>query len=239
MTTKGRVIELRAEKLASPSLPDAIFAALRDDLAAGVYAPGAKVTISEVSARFGVSITPVREAIGRLIAAGGLEYRRNHSAVVPDLDPPRIKEIALIRSHLEGEMAARAALRASKDDVHALEVIQDEEDVARADRDYAGVLRANQRFHVAIAALADMPISAGIVSDLWTRSGPMLAAISRPVMFDTLPDALPHRSLIAAFANGDADAARKAMTDDVERGTGLALEQMVQGQKAILRRNAR
>ena len=201
-----------------------IAATIQEELASGVYAPGARLTFAQVAARFDVSVTPVREALQRLVVTGALEHRRNRSVAVPPLDRGVAAEIVLIRSQIEGAIAARAAVRASSDDVTELRTIQDEEDAARAGGDYSRVLRANRRFHAALAKIADMPIAAGIMVNLWMRSGPILAAIPRNEALARSSTSLPHRNVIAALDTRDSAAAKQAIVEDIERGAKLALD---------------
>lgn len=213
------------EQLTGEPLTDKIYRALQVDLAAGVYEPGTKITISEVAGRFGVSITPVREAIHKLVSVGGLEHRPNYSVIVPKLSKPQILEITLIRCNLEGLAAQKAVENAGPDEAEYFRNLQDAEDVARSQKDYREILRLNQLFHLRISDLADMPIAKEINRNLWTRSGPILTMISRSAVFTTPPDELPHRQFIDALVEGNPEKGKEAMIRDIERGATLALDQ--------------
>src|SRR5579863_5105990 len=60
-----------------------VYQELRRALIAGVFLPGQPVTLRQLVKSLGTSIMPVRDAVGRLIAAGALEMLPNRSVIVP------------------------------------------------------------------------------------------------------------------------------------------------------------
>src|SRR5918911_2788839 len=82
-----------------PSIPDIIYQQLRRDIGRGVYRPG-PIRIRPLAERFGVSATPVREALRRL-EAEGLVSLRNRQIVVNALSLQEMHEIYTIRAELE------------------------------------------------------------------------------------------------------------------------------------------
>src|SRR5690606_41782844 len=75
----------------------------------GQYEPGERLIIGELARQMGVSITPVREAIFRLISEQGLEMQAATAVYVPYVNSEKLREIQQIRFHLEGMGAAEAA----------------------------------------------------------------------------------------------------------------------------------
>ena len=222
----GAVWMDRMDKLEHEPLSDRVYRRLRTELAGGQFSPGDKIKISDLADRFGVSATPVREAINRLVSSGALEYRPNYSVLVPQLNHDAIQEIALIRCQLEGLAAEKAVENSSPEDAEAFEKLQDAEDKARSKKNYTEVLRINQKFHKRIISLAKMPIASEIAETLWTRSGPALTRISRQAVYGIPPDKLPHRAFITALQKGDPEMARQAIVDDINRATQLVLEEL-------------
>ncbi len=216
----------RMDKLEHEPLSDRVYRRLRTELAGGQFSPGDKIKISDLADRFGVSATPVREAINRLVSSGALEYRPNYSVLVPQLTRDAIQEIALIRCQLEGLAAQKAVENSSPEDAKSFEELQDAEDKARSKKNYTEVLRINQKFHKRIISLAKMPIASEIAETLWTRSGPALTRISREAVYGIPPEKLPHRDFIAALRKRDPKMARRAIVDDINRATQLVLEEI-------------
>ena len=214
------------DKLEHEPLSDRVYRMLRTELAGGQYSPGDRIKISDLAARFGVSATPVREAINRLVSSGALEYRPNYSVLVPQLSHNAIREIALIRCQLEGLAARKAVENSTPEDAKAFEDLQDAEDKARSKKNYAEVLRINQKFHKRIISLAKMPIASEIAETLWTRSGPALTRISGKNVYGMSPEKLPHRDFIAALRRQDPETAQQAIVDDINRATQLVLEEL-------------
>lgn len=93
---------------------DLAYEALREDILAGRYPPGARIVIDQLAVELGTSKVPVREAVVRLAGEGWLQLKSHVGAVVPVLSPEEIHETSLIRAVVEG-----AAVRLSVDRVTA------------------------------------------------------------------------------------------------------------------------
>ncbi|SFC98836.1 GntR family transcriptional regulator [Tropicimonas isoalkanivorans] len=110
----------------------------------GVYKPGDRLVESELADRFGVSRTPIREALQRL-ETQSLLSRDGRSLIVASLDHNQLAELYVVRSELEGLAARLAARHAAAEEVHVLENMI-ESDRALVD-DPPALARANRRFH--------------------------------------------------------------------------------------------
>jgi DNA-binding GntR family transcriptional regulator len=110
----------------------------------GVYKPGDRLVESELAERFGVSRTPIREALQRL-ETQSLLVRDGRSLIVASLDHNQLSELYVVRSELEGLAARLAARHATEEEVQVLESMV-EEDRALVD-DPPRLARANRRFH--------------------------------------------------------------------------------------------
>ncbi|WP_439124903.1 GntR family transcriptional regulator, partial [Marivita sp.] len=171
----------------------------------------------------GVGMTPVREALRRLTAEGALEFLGNRRIAVPVLDTQAIEELTIARKALEPELAARAAQRATADDVSLLRKIDTLLDDAIRRGDVRSYLVENHRFHTELNSLAQAPILTEMVDRLWLRFGPSLRVVCGQFGTRNLPDR--HKDVLAALAIRDASAAAEAMEGDVTQG----MEQIRQG----------
>ncbi|MFJ1311486.1 GntR family transcriptional regulator [Agrobacterium sp. P15N1-A] len=197
------------------NLSTQLYGNLRTALMDGQYAPGQRLTISGVAEEYGTSITPVREAIFRLVSERALEMRAATSVQVPDLSPQSLREVQRIRVELEGVAAARAAELATKADIKALKAINAEFIKAAATSpERASVL--NRDFHFAILRLAQLPILESICENMWVLMGPFLRTFhDRMPVRQLSSDNHKHYELIAALEAGDAQASRAAMQEDI------------------------
>ena len=94
---------------ADTSLRTRVYDSLRDALTAGQFTPGQKLSFRYIAGTLGVSLTPVREAIRRLVAEGALEMRPGRSVRVPLMTQAKILELRDMRLTLEGLAAEKAA----------------------------------------------------------------------------------------------------------------------------------
>lgn len=110
----------------------------------GLYRPGDRLVESELAVRFGVSRTPVREALQRLETQSMLS-RDGRSLIVASLDHNQLSELYAVRTELEALAAKLAARHASDEEILVLQGMVDA-DRALID-DPQAMSRANRRFH--------------------------------------------------------------------------------------------
>ena len=82
-----------------------VYLALRDKIIHGDIIPGESVKEIELANEFGISRTPIREALKKLESRGLLSYEKNKGMIVPVLDNQSIAELFVIREMLEGTAA--------------------------------------------------------------------------------------------------------------------------------------
>ena len=93
---------------------------IEERIATGAYAPGFRLDESELAEEFGVSRTPVREALIQLASGGLIEIRPRRGAVVAQIDPQRLVEMFEVMAELEAMCGRLAARRISPDEETAL-----------------------------------------------------------------------------------------------------------------------
>ena len=120
------------------------YAMILEAIDIGTYRPGDRLVESELAERFGVSRTPVREALQRL-ETQSLLARDGRSLIVASLDHNQMSELYVVRRELEGLAAALAARHATDEEVRILREMV-EADNALVD-DPPALARANRRFH--------------------------------------------------------------------------------------------
>ena len=201
---------------APPPAHEKVYRQLRDLILFGELAPGQPVTIQGITEKLGAGVTPVREAIRRLIAEGALEFQGNRRVSVPQLTVENVGELIFVRQAIEPQLAARAAERATDSDVAALAEIDARLDQAIEKGDVRHYLELNYRFHTMIYDLADAPILQSIARGLWLRFGPSLRVVCGRLGTQNLPD--QHKQALQAMRAGNAIAVAEAMREDVIQG---------------------
>ncbi|MBK9605753.1 MAG: GntR family transcriptional regulator [Betaproteobacteria bacterium] len=189
---------------------------IREDLMGGRFAPGEKLKHRDLAARLGMSATPVREALKRLVSEAVLTQADHHSVRLPVLTPERYLEICELRVDLEGKAAAVAAERATPVDLEELRGIQSTLDAAVRQGRLSEWLLQNERFHLAICRCARMPVLLRLVEILWLQAGPVVNALrGNPKRRGTREH--PHWQIIAALEERNALLARALLADDIMR----------------------
>lgn len=126
-----------------PNTKDA-YTLILDAIDAGVYSPGSRLVESELADRFGVSRTPIREALQRL-ETQSLLSRDGRSLIVASLDHNQMAELYVVRTELEGLAARLAAKHATPEEIRVLREMLEEDKILVGDP--AALARANRRFH--------------------------------------------------------------------------------------------
>lgn len=193
-----------------------VYERLRSMILFGDLAPGQAVTIQGLISELDAGMTPVREAIRRLIAEGALTHQGNRRVSVPVLTAKSVEELGFMRKTLETELTRRAAARMNADQLNELRTYDDDLNRAIAQGDIGGYLTHNYRFHAFIYDCADASIITETVDRLWLRFGPSLRVVCGRFGTNNLPD--KHMDLLNALSAGDVEGAANAMAEDVEQG---------------------
>lgn len=177
----------------------------------GIYKPGDRLVESELAERFGVSRTPIREALQRLETQSLLE-RDGRSLIVASLDHNQMAELYIVRRELEGLAARLAAKHATEEEIRVLQ------DMVAADNELIGdppaLSRANRRFHEQIH-LASHNRYLVQQLDLVHRTMALMATTSLAAEGRGEIAQSEHQGIVDAIAARDEDAAAKALQDHI------------------------
>lgn len=200
---------------------------LRDMVLFGQLAPGAAVTIEGLAGRLGLGMTPVREALRRLIAEGALHMRDNRRVSVPRLTPETLADLCHARLAVETRLAEKALPRATPGLIAQLRATDARVDAAIAAADVAGYLRYNHEFHFTLYAAAQAEVLEALARALWLRMGPSLRVVCTGPDGLALPD--NHKLAVAALVEGDAAALGTAIGADIEQGAAQIRARLLGG----------
>ncbi len=200
------------------TLGDQAYRSLRMALRRGMLAPGERLTTRELAATLGISLTPAREALNRLVAERLLEQGPGRTAIVPILTRGRYEELCLIRLELEGLAAREGCARLGAADLARLEALYAAHEAAYHQRNTKEALRHNEDFHFTIYGAARMPTLLQMLETLWLQVGPSMNLLL-PVSYQHgWPGGEHHRAMLAAIRGKDAEALVRAVRGDLEDG---------------------
>jgi DNA-binding GntR family transcriptional regulator len=191
---------------------DDVTAQLRRLIVDGTLAPGTKLTVAALSARLGVSATPLRAALRLLEGEGLVESSPHRGARVRVLAPVDIRNLYRLRAAVLGLLIPDVVRHVSDAAIEALEALDAAFQQAAKAGDGKGAMAANQEFHRALLALARNPDAGSVMARSWA----LVEALRLRLGFGPgrLARAVEsHRALIAALRARDAArATRLAVT---------------------------
>ncbi|KFI30784.1 GntR family transcriptional regulator [Paenirhodobacter enshiensis] len=183
------------------------YSMILDAIDAGDYRPGDRLVESELADRFGVSRTPIREALQRLETQSMLA-RDGRSLIVASLDHNQLAELYAVRAELEALAAALAAKHAAPEEVRVLQQLIDED--WSQESDPAALARSNKTFHRQIHLASHNRFLVQQL-DLLHRSMALLATTS--LAASGRPDAAlrEHQAIVDGIRKGDPEEASRAL----------------------------
>lgn len=223
MSDQGSTLLELVDRDTGIPLSEAVFRTLCQALRAGFYRPGDRLREEEVAQRLKVSRTPVREALGRLMAKGFVEPAGGRGLIVRSLDTAEVLELYAMREILEGAAARLAAQHASEPEIDAL---TDLEQAFEAHFDNpAEMARLNRVFHETIFRAARNRYLDSALQELQDGIS-LLGATTFSVAGRPSTAAAEHRALIDAIAARNPDQAEKLARSHIQEALRSRLKLM-------------
>lgn len=201
----------------SDTLADQAYSRLQRALMTGGLLPEQVLTVRGIAEEYGVSLTPVREAIQRLVADRALTVENARTIRVPRLGVETYREILKIRLALEPMAARSAASRMSNADMDRLDGVVATHLAAIQSGRAHETLAANTDFHMSIYRSSDEQVLIDIIERLYLRVGPTLNLLF-PQYCGSLTGHDTHLQAIDALRRRDGDALAQAIRDDLTEG---------------------
>jgi DNA-binding GntR family transcriptional regulator len=211
---------VKLASLTTGNLGEQTYEVLVDALMKGVLHAGDRIRIAQIASQLGTSITPVRDAVLRLVNDEALVMRNARDIRVPSLSATQYIEIRNIRMELEGLAAEQAARNATAEHISTLEKLLQDNDRAIRKRDHAAGTAANQAFHAQLAVIGEAPILRQVLRRLWMRAGPFISDAYRRGgrMLNE-----HHDEILEAIKAKDPKRARDAVRRDILEGSNAVL----------------
>jgi len=194
---------------------EVLFERLRGLILSGYYRSWQKLREEELARQFGVSRTPVREALRKLESEGLVHYLPHRGVVVNQISRDDLVEIYPVRAVLEGLAARLAAQHRTAQELEALRALQRQMEALYAQRNYRRATRIHTRFNMALYRASRNRRLIGILSQFNDYIEHTIGrAFAMPGRAEEIRR--EHIAMLEAIAAGDGDAAEAAARRHVE-----------------------
>lgn len=207
-----KISPLNFQTLSAPIYQD-----LMEQLISGVYEPGQRLKLNELAEQTGTSVSPVREALIRLVAEDSVEMSSLRAFAVPSLSSSRFNQILSIRLVLEGLAVEKATENITQSEVDELFKLHADFVSAEANQERLEAQSLNRRIHFLIYDRANMPMLMSSIMNLWAKMGPILRVYYSD-RIDLTIGAPDHPNLFEALGAKDRSKAVAAVKADIIHG---------------------
>jgi DNA-binding GntR family transcriptional regulator len=190
---------------------------LRTSIFSHELAPGSWIDEQAIAKEYGISRTPMREAIKILAAEGLITMKMRRGAYVTEVSKSDLNQIFTVLALLEGQACRETALKASEGQLEALDSIHMKLERAAADRDLEQFFAINQSFHDKLQEISNNPWMKRVIDDL--RKVLKLQRRDSLSKRGRLESSLiEHRKILSALLARDADLSEKLMKEHLLQG---------------------
>jgi DNA-binding GntR family transcriptional regulator len=190
---------------------------LREQIFSKLLSPGSWLDEQSLANEFGISRTPMREAIKVLASEGLVTIKMRRGAYVTEVAKTDLEQIFTILSLLEGQAAKETAIKATEAELNQLDDLHHRLEKAAADRDLEQFFEINVKFHELIQEIAGNKWMNGVIADL--RKVLKLHRKDSLTSTGRLQNSLvEHREILRALLKRDEQAAEIAMRIHLARG---------------------
>ena len=214
------------EKTQHLSLTTQVERGLKDKLSIGALRPGARLITKNIAQELGISITPVREALLRLVSSSALAIAPAQAFMVPDITMTRFSEIVHIRCELEGMAVMAATGEATPERMGILHALLADYQQAHESGTIEDRLLANRALRFKIYQFANMPTLVEMIEQLWVRMGPSLHFLYDMAKQEAYQHNVGHyQELLRVMATGNKDASRHCLIDMIHKNVVVIKQQ--------------
>lgn len=202
----------RIAKIDQSKLRENVYFALHDAFTRGEFAPGDTVNLRGLADQLGTSMTPVREAVRRLVAEGALVDTPSRTLMVPPFDANRMEDLKRARLALEALVLDQAMERLDDKLLDKLDAILRSETPERTTPD----LQQNYDFHFTIYRQSQSSVLLPLIESLWLQYGAYLNLIIHHEEAAKIDEHKFHNRIFEALRSEDRQAAQLALSQDIE-----------------------
>ena len=218
-------------RIAPTALYQEVAERLRQRIFAHELTPGTWIDEQKLAEQYGISRTPLREALKVLASEGLVQLKPRRGCYVTEISRQDLDDIFPLMALLEGRCAADAVSRAKPIEIRELKKIHDSLETAARDGRIDAFFEANQAFHKRIQELANNRWLLSVIQDL--RKVLKLSRLHSLSLEGRLQQSLDeHRAIMAAFEAGDAVKAEQLMHDHLLSGREALVKMDIKNSKA-------
>lgn len=215
--TKLSTEPMNAGRIAPLALYQEVAERLRQRIFSHELPPGTWVDEQALASQYGISRTPLREALKVLAAEGLVTLKPRRGCYVTEISERDLDEIFTVLALLEGQCAVNTVHKASEADLKRLAAIHQDLERAAAASDIDGFFEANQAFHQEVQLIADNRWLTQAITDL--RKVIKLSRHHSLFIEGRLEQSLAeHRAILDALDQRDVTATELAMRDHISSG---------------------
>jgi DNA-binding GntR family transcriptional regulator len=201
---------------------DVALGLMREAIMSGELAPGTRLILEDLSRRFGLSLTPIREALPVLETEGFVVQLPHKGAIVAPMDREEILELYATRGGMEAMVTRQAVPKLTDEAIAEMaELIRQMED---SEHDWDRFLTHDKAFHVVLYQAAGSRRWLETIETLWHRSTRYM--IASTAMSGAVPAIhADHRALLSACEARDADRAADITRSHLEHSRDRLLRE--------------
>lgn len=204
-------------------LKDRAYAALKDRIVTGVYAPGTFLSERKLVEQLDMSKTPIRSALERLEAEGMVSISPRQGIVVREPSLQEIGDQFAIRLALERYVLESLAGRLTKEQVQLVRDNLRSQQQAAQQGDLAASIRLDGEFHALFCEFLGNREILGVIRHLRERMTFVIGLVFRQNVDRMVPNWQEHRAIAQAVIDGDADEAVARLKKHLEYGKQMLL----------------
>jgi len=202
---------------------------IRDAMLGGKLVAGQELDDHALAETFGVSRTPVREALKVLEVQGFVTHRAFSKPVVAAISPARIEEVAFMRIALEGAAVVRACLTIDEPELNYLERCTEAGLKSLQKKDSAAWGNWNRAFHTRLAAAAGMPLLSREIDSLIDLARFYSSMLWREIPHSFREAQSAHLEIVKACRERNPELARKLLEDHLVASCAVQVELVNRG----------
>ena len=197
------------------TLSEKAYAKIRAGLMSAEFGPGESLRIRPLAEHYGISATPVREALQRLVAENVLEIQPNKSFRVPVLTADRFEEIVRMRIALEPLASELAFENIGNSELRELGKLVEIMDRAITNVNIRSYTAANEKFHFMIYDKSNAQLLLGTIRDLWVLAAPYFSMLFDETSYTAEGNKL-HYEIMRALHARDSESLCLGIRKDIE-----------------------
>ena len=207
------------QNLKQRALYEEVAELLRQRIFSRELAPGSWIDELKLAEEYGISRTPLREALKVLATEGLITMKVRRGAYVTEVNEKDLTDVYHLLALLESDAASVAAARATDAQLSSLQALHDQLEKAAGNRER--FFNINERFHMLLLEIADNRWRDQLVADL--RKVMKLNRHNSLLKSGRIAESLAeHRAIMQALARRDATLAAQCMREHFTNGLGAA-----------------